>query len=246
MIEKPLIALPDVTLICVTGVDFEGAKFALWASQRGIKFGSAKLVHGCHDFVEESSFFKSEAAFNTNLKSIDDYNYYMIYQLWRHVETEFALIVQADGYVLNPELWHPEYLEFDYIGAPWPTSQHAYIDPFGNHQRVGNGGFSLRSKRLLEVPNRIDIPFEVNRSDFYNHMGVNLLSEDGNICVHNRHLYLEDGCSFAPFDVALRFSIEKRLFQRAFARTFGFHKKIPIQSLIRDKRLRQIYRKLKV
>jgi hypothetical protein len=246
MKKRSLLELPDVTLVCVTGVDFIGAKYALWTSQLGISFGCVKLIHGSHDVLEKSNYFKSEPAHNTNLKSIDDYNHYLIYQLWRHVETRFALVVQADGYVINPELWRDEYLNFDYIGAPWPRSRHAYIDPFGNQQRVGNGGFSLRSRRLLQVPLKTDIPFQVNEGDFYNHMGVNLLSEDGNICVHNRHLFVEAGCTFAPFKVALGFSVEKRLLQRGFSQTFGFHKKIPIQSRIRDKQLRKIFKKLEI
>ena len=43
----------------------------------------------------------------------------------------------------------------------------SYIDPFGNQHQVGNGGFSLRSKKLLEVPTKVEVPWETNNSDFY-------------------------------------------------------------------------------
>ena len=33
------------------------------------------------------------------------------------------------------------FIEYDYIGAPWENSQHGYY--------VGNGGFSLRNKNLM-------------------------------------------------------------------------------------------------
>lgn len=230
------ISLPSVTLICVTGVEYEKAKFALWRSQLGIKFHSVKLVTGSE--VKSDRFLVVEKALDTQLDSIDAYNHYLIYDLWRHVETPYALVVQADGYVINAKLWDPNFLRFDYIGAPWALSESAYIDPFGQHIRVGNGGFSLRSRKLLTMAQMVDIPFDVNASDFYQHMDVGLLSEDGNICVHNRHLYERGGCVFAPLEVALNFSKETRLKENRGLATFGFHKRIPLRSLLPDLLLR--------
>lgn len=171
-----------------------------------------------------------ERAIGNQLDSIDAYSWYCIYDLWRHVNTTHVLIVQADGYVLNPSEWNDVFLNYDYIGAPWNISEHAYIDPFGTHQRVGNGGFSLRSKKLLQVPMTTEIPWEINKNDFYNHMGVGLYSEDGNICVHNRHLFQEAGCIFAPLEIALSFSVEQKVVEYDGRKTFGFHKKIPNSS----------------
>lgn len=179
---------------------------------------------------------KFEKAVNNELDSIDAYNHYCIYDLWRHIKTSHALIVQADGYVLNPNVWNESFLSYDYIGAPWKISENAYIDPFGNHQRVGNGGFSLRSKRLLEIPKSTEIPWEINDNPFYNHMGVGLYSEDGNICVHNRHLFEVAGCIFAPLDVAMSFSVEQKVAEYDGRTTFGFHKKIPTEIMyLREK-----------
>lgn len=169
----------------------------------------------------------------------------MIYDLWRHVTTDFCLIVQADGYVLNPQLWTDDFLNYDYIGAPWRLRKDAYIDPFGNQIRVGNGGFSLRSKKLLAVPNTHDIPWDVNSSDFYKHMDVGLFSEDGNICVHNRHIFEAAGCVWAPLEIAIRFSKEQRIAEKQPGKTFGFHKKIPNKlEAFRDRLLRYKFNRL--
>jgi hypothetical protein len=54
-----------------------------------------------------------------------------------------VLLVQWDGYVCNPDAWDPAFLDCDYIGAKWFWHNDA--------MRVGNGGFSLRSRRLLEA-----------------------------------------------------------------------------------------------
>lgn len=218
--------LPTVTLVCVTGIDIENAIFALSKSISNLEFSAVKLIGpSAPKFLPNGIQF--EKAHNSQLNSIDAYSHYVLYDLWRHVETEHCLVIQADGFVINPTHWTDEFLKYDYIGAPWLISESAYIDPFGNHQRVGNGGFSLRSRKLLTAPQHIDIPWDVNSNDFYRHMNVGLLSEDGNICVHNRHLFEKHGCVFAPLEVACRFSIENRLPEHKGLKPFGFHKRLP-------------------
>jgi hypothetical protein len=224
--KKPKLSLQNVTLLCVTGVNYKESLFALRRSMAKIDFAEVKLI-GSIPPKKMPPGIKFEKAVDSQLDSIDSYSWYCIYNLWRHVKTSHVLIVQADGYVLTPKAWHQNFLSYDYIGAPWKISDEAYIDPFGNHQRVGNGGFSLRSKKLLDVPNQTKIPWEINTNNFYNHMGVGLYSEDGNICVHNRHLFEAAGCTFAPLEVALSFSIEQKTSEYDGRTTFGFHKKIP-------------------
>jgi hypothetical protein len=204
------IQLPNVTLVCVSGVNIFNSIFALWRSSRDIQFASVKLISNKRPKLLPPHI-KFERSVDTELNSIDAYNWYLIYELWRHVETDYCLVVQADGYVLDPKLWKPEFLEFDYIGAPWPIKEDAYIDPFGNHQRVGNGGFSLRSKKLLELPSIKEVPWEVNVGNFYRHENAGFYSEDGNICVHNRHIYEAEGCRWPDVSLALDFSVETRV-----------------------------------
>jgi hypothetical protein len=110
-----------------------------------------------------------------------------------------VLIIQSDGYVLDGSAWNDEFLAYDYIGAPW-----LYKD----HRNVGNGGFSLRSRRLqniLALDNDITITHP----------------EDEVICRLYR-LHLEDkyNIKFAPEQLAHRFSFELHPPQH---KTFGFH-----------------------
>jgi hypothetical protein len=150
-----------------------------------------------------------------------------MYNLTNHVETSHCLLIQADGFVINPEMWDDNWFQYDYIGAPWEYSETAYIDPWGNHQRVGNGGFSFRSKKLLDVPKNAYVHFDVNHGSFYKHMNANNFAEDGNICVHNRHIYEVLGCKFAPLEVAVKFSQEKRIPETNGIVPFGFHRILP-------------------
>jgi hypothetical protein len=61
--------------------------------------------------------------------------------IYPHIATEMFLIFQTDSIIIyeNRHLIE-EYLEFDYVGAPW------------GDRRIGNGGFSLRRKsKMLEI-----------------------------------------------------------------------------------------------
>lgn len=220
-----MLNLPDVTLICVSSVNFLHTLYAFQKSMQKINFGSVKLISDQNPpgFVESGiSIEKCDS-----ITSIDSYSHYMIFDLHKHVSTSHCLVIQADGFVINPEQWDPLWLTYDYIGAPWEYVDHAYLDPWGNHQRVGNGGFSLRSKKLLEVPLNAYVHFDVNRGNFYKHMNANDTAEDGCICVHNRHIYEVLGCKFAPIEVASRFAHEKSLPETVGIKPFGFHYHLP-------------------
>jgi hypothetical protein len=58
-----------------------------------------------------------------------------------NVETDFALLLEWDGGIFKAENWRPEFLNYDYVGAPWVVRAGDTFD-------VGNGGFTLMSKRL--------------------------------------------------------------------------------------------------
>lgn len=212
--------LDNVTLVTVSSVHIPQTIDALVKSMEGLSFASVKLV--THEDVDLPPGIEISKC--AKLNSIHDYSYYCIYNLTEHIDTDYCLLVQYDGYVIRPWLWDDNWLNYDYIGAPWPVSDRSFITPFGEHIRVGNGGFSLRSKKLLDVPKHIEIPWDVNQGTFYKHFNVGSTAEDGNICVHNRHLYESQGCKFAPIEVAINFSKELEVPENVGVQSFGFHK----------------------
>ncbi len=127
------------------------------------------------------------------------YSHFVMKDLLQYVETEHVLLIQWDGYVVHPDAWRDDFLDHDYIGARWGFHQDAHC--------VGNGGFSLRSRRLLEA---LQDP-AIDRFE----------PEDEMICRHYRPL-LESryGMRFAPPEVADRFSFETTYPQ---CKTLGFH-----------------------
>lgn len=132
------------------------------------------------------------------LRGIDAYSDFVLKHLGAYVNTTHALVTQWDGFILNPELWRQEFLQFDYIGAPWYHGGHPGM--------VGNGGFSLRSKRLLDALGQINLPSGE--------------PEDVVICVTLRkQLEQQHRIRFAPLDIAQAFACEYGTWRDAF----GFH-----------------------
>jgi hypothetical protein len=137
------------------------------------------------------------------LRSKEDYSIFVIKELNNYVETDFVLVIQYDGFIINPDSWTNEFRKFDYIGAKWK-----YTDGFN----VGNGGFSLRSKRLLTALSSERFPLD--------HAALKS-GEDHFICrLHRRVLESSLGMRFGPEIIADKFSYE---YVDPHRKTFGFH-----------------------
>ena len=206
------IKLDSVTLISVAGVDAEGALRALKYSCRGLDFAKVKLI--TPEDIEDDLV----EVIKCDPMDYEQYNEFIVYKLHQYVDTEHALIVQNDGYVVNADRWDDAFLEYDYIGALWPlpTDNFSFRDTKGNIQRMGNGGFSLRSKRLLELATNLSLEWKPYFGFFH---------EDGFFCCHNRHIYEQHGCKFATNSIAAKFSHETPTPETAGIVPLGFHGK---------------------
>ncbi|CAF1148086.1 unnamed protein product [Didymodactylos carnosus] len=94
-----------------------------------------------------------------------------------------------------------DYLEYDYVGAPWNLS---------NPRAVGNGGFSLRSRsKTLEVLEIREYAGRGNEDEWYS-------------------VYLHDvNAKFAPSSVARTFAVETQYYRQPMA----IHKPIYLKPL---------------
>jgi hypothetical protein len=171
--------LQNVTLLGIDCVDIERLMKVADICTEGIDFGQIKLL-------------TSRPSNHKNVIQIppicdrEQYSFFVIKKLNQYVTTEFVLIIQYDGFILNSKAWDDSFLEYDYIGAPW-----WYTDGMN----VGNGGFSLRSKCLLEILER-----DTTINEYF--------PEDHHICrTYRKHLE-KQGIRFAPEDVARKFSLE--------------------------------------
>jgi tetratricopeptide (TPR) repeat protein len=135
------------------------------------------------------------------IKSRAAYSQFVVKNLGEHIHTDYALVVQWDGFVIDGNAWADECWNYDYIGAKWPHESGDF--------RVGNGGFSLRSKRLLNA--LLSPEFTLNADE----------NEDTAICIRHRETLERDhGIVFADERVADRFAFDVG---RPMGPTLGFH-----------------------
>lgn len=188
--------LSDVTLVAVTSVAVEATLKALRSSMREARFGRVLLLS------EQAPPKTAESTIEwrriDRLQSRHDYSQFMLRDLAGHIHTRHALCIQWDGFVLDGTRWDPAFLDYDYIGAPWPH--------FSDGYNVGNGGFSLRSRALLEACQSLKFDGSA--------------AEDIVISRHFRPVLEKQGLRFAPAEVARHFSYERT---PSNGREFGFH-----------------------
>lgn len=160
--------LPTVTLICVDCVDAEGAAKVLEICKDKVDFGAVKLLT---NLPIENEHRIEIMPLNTLIM----YSVFMLTKLHEYIDTPNVLIVQRDGWILNPESFRMEWLELDYIGPL-----------FMQYDKVGSGGFSLRTKRMMQYTATI-LPYWNGSEKTANEIQKTLgYYEDGVLCFDNR------------------------------------------------------------
>jgi hypothetical protein len=134
------------------------------------------------------------------ITAIDDYNDLILRTVPRLITTNFFIVAQYDGFILRRESFKPEFYDCDYIGALWP--EHPVF-------RVGNGGFSWRSRKLaLAAAEIADFRAPNEPEDLF-------IGRTIRIALESRY-----GCRFADDETAANFSTEQVL---SNPESFGFH-----------------------
>lgn len=140
---------------------------------------------------------------------VEDMAEFLLEGLHKYINTDVAIIVHDDGYALNKSKWSDDFLLYDYVGAPWPN-RFSFVK---NGCRVGNGGFSLRSKQWLERAAMLPKLPRGTSEDVY----TSILREDH---------FVHAGNVIAPLEVAMRWSFEHPVEEFPnwkLPDSFGFH-----------------------
>ena len=193
-----MLDLSNITLIGIDTANQTLALRALAQSRAGIQFARTLLLT---DRLSAGIDVPDGIEIDTidTLESREAYSNLVLKGLAPYITTSHALLVQWDGYVINPLAWDAAFLDCDYIGAKW------FWQPQGC--RVGNGGFSLRSRRLIDALQDSRITLSGN--------------EDLTIGATFRPLLeAEHGIRFGDEDMADRFAFEAAY---PIAKPFGFH-----------------------
>ena len=173
-------------------------------------------VHSLTDNIKKKlfSFCPDAEIHEIGVQTAKEYNAWMVYGLNKVIDTEYTLVVQGDGFILNEDKWHPMFLNYDYIGSLWDKDV---------NERVGNGGFSFRSKKFLEA----------SANQLSNDTTWKAMGEDVFLCREKASEMIDrHGIKYAPVEVAAIFSVEstnveeqKHIDQNTSESydTFGFH-----------------------
>jgi hypothetical protein len=210
------INLKDITLVSVCG----DARFliniikAAKHCMKHVNFGRVKILSNVKTTIEDIEVIKIPPL------NQEKYSEFCIYELDKYIDTNFCLTFQGDGFIINPNLWQDKFLEFDYIGAPWLSEV---------KNRVGNGGFSLRSQKFLRLAKTL----EYNKNiQFQRHVpaGQLITPEDWFVCCYCYDTMLTMGTKFADVNLAYQFSVEHQSIEKQYDRydiqtynSFGFH-----------------------
>jgi len=189
-----VLELPSVTLVIYDTVAPNLSTICLGDTLREVKFAEA---HFWSTTSPPSDFdclcFLTEAS-GSKQKDLSQ----LWYKIPSSVITPFVLRVEWDAGISDPEMWMDEFLEYDYVGAPWPWHQDL---------SVGNSGFCLLSRKLLRFlqinPKRF--PFKLDWDDV--------------LCREYRPALESEGFRWAPEELAGRFSLE----YGPLRPSFGYH-----------------------
>lgn len=200
--------LNDVTLLAIAGHNkwISPSKRVLRHCVDLCTFDEVKLFSP----IKDSEFKTVEIPyFDASL-----YSKFCLEELHNHIETEYCILVQSDGFIINTDYWTDKFLDYDYIGAPWPHHNNV----------VGNGGFCLRSKKFLKATSKLSYkssvegcPYPVAPEDWFA------------ILYHQKHMQKEN-IKYPKPELALQFSVEHSSMLKKFDpynletyKSFGFH-----------------------
>jgi hypothetical protein len=213
-----LLMLKEVTLVCFDTRNIEAAIESMSYSLNKVQFEQSILFTSdtlcTKEVLMRAKKLNIKLEIISEISSITEYSHFILSKLSHYITTSYCLVTQWDSWIVYPDFWDPKFLKFDYIGAIWPDHK---------ENQVGNGGFSLRSKKLLESTKKL-----IDENPDY-HIP---LIEDDYICREKR-LDLEKNfkIKYASPAIANKFSIEGN---GEPINCFGFHSMNNFNFVIHD------------
>jgi len=205
-----MLNLDSVSLVCIDCKNYVEAVRAILISIQGITFKNILFFSDKPLSVPKSNITYIEIP---KIRNREEYCTVLTKRVYKYVNTSHMLVIQWDGFVLNPKAWTDEFLKYDFIGSRW----FKYSKNIGVLTRdgkdVGNGGFSLRTAELMKyVSTNKDI--------------TSVFPEDESLCRVHRALIESKGFKFASAEIADKFSVEycpAYPIKSLYNGQFGFH-----------------------
>lgn len=186
--------IENCTLVCIDCYNYGKAVNALQKSMGQNEFDKVLFLTDIEIKIDGI-----ETVLIPTISSKEQYSIFCVKELWKYINTDFILLVQHDGYTVNGELFDERLYDYDWCGALWLE---------GDGYTNGNGGYSWRSKKLLEAIGTDETIKATN-------------PEDAQICrTYRDYLEKEYGLKWATDEICEGFSYELREPSKP---TMGFH-----------------------
>lgn len=93
-----LLHLPQITLLGIDCINPLRLQEAFNICERDIVFGSSKLLTSLK--IKDKRVIKIP-----KINSLDEYSLFIIKNLAKYIDTKYVLLIQYDGFILNPSSW---------------------------------------------------------------------------------------------------------------------------------------------
>lgn len=224
--QNEKINLSNICLLTVNGIKYNKSVYEkinnLFDFQcKDINFNLCLHLNNSIDLEYERVETKNTTIHSVKIPELSYYGYSKfcveyLYHYVKNIDCEYFIMFHDDGFIINPELWKQDFLNYDYIGAPWDNNpdepQFGWVKDYGLKTIVGNGGFCLRSKKFLYESSKLNYTSTAN--------------EDVFLCAIMNDYLTSNGIKFAPLNLARNFSLEtKTIENNTLSNCFGFHGK---------------------
>lgn len=211
-----MLSLPNVELIIASCVNAEAGVRALRHSSKDINFGKVSLLSP----YKPSNIIPTIDYIYIDPQTPESMNAFALKEMPKFYSHDYVLSIHDDGFVLNSHNWNPDFLNYDFIGAPWPPLH------WNSKNRVGNMGFFLKSRKFYNL--ELKIQYICGPNDW---LVTNYYYDD----------FIAAGCKYAPINVAASFSLELPITEcpHDLSKTFGFHGKHTAEAIEKCKLLNQ-------
>lgn len=208
----------SITLVTVGNFQHSLMKFAVEKTVQNVPVDKIKIFSDVDIGVDNSETIILPEGFNR-----EDYSIFMLKELHNHIDTDHVLVIQYDGFATHGEFWNEKFLQYDYCGTTTYYKHPPLYSSIDDNIRNNvvdkwvslGGGFSLRSKKMLEA-------LSDDRIDPWIHSGDGkFLCEDISIGIIYKKLLEEDfGIKFCSIEDSVEFGAE---ILSAYPFCLGFH-----------------------
>lgn len=147
----------SVTLCCIGNINHDLMTFAIEKSIKTIEPDCVKVFCDTNLKITNTEHIYLPENFTR-----DSYSLFVLKDLYKYIDTTHVVIIQYDGFAVNKTYWSTNFLKYDYVGTTTHSNfkpLKSTLDTLTSYYPVVTskswyslgGGFSLRSKKLLEA-----------------------------------------------------------------------------------------------